>query len=51
MRDTPDHPLCAASAERALRDLAREGLAERILVAQGRQAAWRWRLTDRGGDS
>jgi len=49
LRRVPDGgPLSEATAERRLRDLARLGLARRDLVAQGRQAAWRWQLTERG---
>lgn len=42
----PDgEPLAPASAERLLRELARQQLLERDLVAQGQQADWRWHLT------
>src|SRR5579875_1086109 len=45
----PDgEPLAPASVERLLRELARQRLAERDLVAQGQQAHWRWRLTESG---
>ncbi|MGB8348552.1 MAG: helix-turn-helix domain-containing protein, partial [Ktedonobacteraceae bacterium] len=49
LRREPDHgPLSEATAERRLRDLVRQGLARRDLVAQGHQAAWRWQLTEHG---
>jgi len=48
VRGAAARPLCAASAERALRDLARAGLAKRDLVAQGKQATWCWQLTEGG---
>lgn len=48
VRGTPDHPFCVTSAERALRDLVREGLAERKPVVQGRLAQWRYHLTECG---
>lgn len=48
VRGTPDHPFCVPSAERALRDLVREGLAERKPVVQGKLAQWRYHLTDCG---
>jgi DNA-binding MarR family transcriptional regulator len=41
-------PLAASSAERLLRELARQGLAQRDLVVQESQAVWRWYLTEIG---
>lgn len=41
-------PLAPVSAERLLRELARQQLAQRELVAQEQQAVWRWHLTKSG---
>jgi DNA-binding MarR family transcriptional regulator len=41
-------PLAASSAGRFLRDLARQGLAQRDLVVQEPQALWRWHLSEQG---
>lgn len=48
VRGTPDHPFCVTTVERALRDLVREGLAQRKPVAHGMQAQWRYHLTECG---
>jgi hypothetical protein len=40
--------LMPASVQRLLRELARQRLTERNLVAQEQQAHWRWRLTENG---
>ncbi len=42
------NPLAPASAERLLRELARQHLAERDLLVQGQQALWRWQVTEHG---
>ncbi len=49
LRREPDEgPLSEATAERLLRELARQGLVERELVAQGSSARWRWHLSELG---